>query len=65
MIILCVFVVAYRGHVRWAKPTAYCTPTEWKKWSGHVDHVENYPSEDAFGYLELHQADEECHALAE
>ena len=47
------FVVAFRGHVRWAKPTAYCTPIEWEKWSSNIDKVIYYDMQSAVGFLSM------------
>ena len=33
------FVVAFRGHVRWDKPTEYCNPAEWGNWAEGVGQV--------------------------
>ena len=39
------YLLAYRGHVRWALPTEYTRPTAWKNWESYVDRVVPQPTE--------------------
>ena len=58
-----IYAVAFRGHVRWAKPTEYCTPSEWGKWAENIDHIVYCANESAREYVELPRLDSEMNEL--
>ena len=51
------FVVAHRGHVRWAMPTEYFTPKKWKNWTENIDEAIYHAMETASEYAIDHQCD--------
>ena len=41
-----IYLLAHKGHLRWALPTEYTRPAEWKNWETNVSRVIRQPSDD-------------------
>lgn len=61
----CLFAVDFLGYVRWGKPTEYCTPIEWEKWTDNVDEVVYYDMRTAMEYAVDNQHNPDVTELTE
>ena len=57
------FVVAFRGHIRWAEATDYCNHAEWENWTENVDHIVYNTMETAGAFAERRRFDSEVDDL--